>query len=76
MAGVVFAPSGGGLGRYGMPVTVAAGGVIPAGVWYVNGAWALVAENGTSYSMEAGLCVSDGVNATLTAAGVAIPLGQ
>lgn len=78
MGGVVFAPGTGvnPLGRYGNPITLAAAAVIPAGVYFVSGGYTIVGTNGTSYAFEAGLCVSDGVNCTSTAAGVAIPLGD
>lgn len=75
MAGIVFSPDAPLLGRYGTPVAVAAGGVIPTGTWYVDGAWTLTAADGTTHNMEAGYCISDGVSAVLTAAGFAVPLG-
>ena len=78
--GVVFAggsPANVLLGRYGAPVTLASGAVIPAGAWFLTAAWqiALAGQTGSPFAMAAGYCVSDGANATMTAAGVGIPLG-
>ena len=74
MGGVVFAPGTSTLGRYGVGQAVASGAVIPAGTWYVGAGF--VITNGTqSVTCGAGICVSDGVNCTASAALTAIRLG-
>lgn len=73
MAGVVFV--GGGdtaLGKYGAPIAIAAGGLIPPGT-FMGGAWS-VTIGGTATTMPAGMITSDGT-ATLTAAGNINPIG-
>ena len=73
MSGVVYGsvndPT---LGKIGLPIAIAAGGVIPPGDFY-GGAWSATI-NGTATAMTAGFIQSDGT-ATLTAAGNVYPLG-
>ena len=80
MPGVVWAPGSITQGRYGNAVAIAAGAVIPPGEWFVPGAYSLVVPNAagtgtTTVACPGGFVVSDGVNATLTAAGNITPLG-
>lgn len=74
--GVVYAggTTPGNLGRYGAPITVASGAVIPPGVYLATGAVNINAQ-GTSESIAGGMVVSDGTNATAGAAGTLVPLG-
>ena len=75
--GVVFAPAAGvnTLSRFGPPVALTAGAVIPAGAWYVPGAFSVTAQGAAAESIPGGYCISDGVNVTITAAGNVIPIG-
>lgn len=73
--GVVYAPGSATTGLYGVPIALAAGAPIPPGQYFIDGAWSITAPGGSVHDMEAGYCVSDGTNATITAAGNAIPLG-
>ena len=80
MSGVVWAPGSITQGRYGPAVAIAAGGVIPPGTWFVPGAYSLVVPNAagtgtTTVACPGGEMTSDGVNATLTAAGNITSLG-
>ena len=77
MGGVVYAGGAtpGLLGRYGTPIAIAINGIIPPGEYYVDSTFTVTAQDGTIHSMNAGLCISDGVNAVATAAGHATPLG-
>lgn len=81
MGGVVFAPGSITEGLYGPALAIGAGGVIPPGNWFVPGAFSLVVPNaagtGTAtIAVSGGMCVSDGTNATLTAAGNITALGS
>lgn len=73
--GVVFGPGSATTGRFGSAVAVLAGGVIPAGAWYVPGAYVVTGPGPTTVTGSAGYCISDGVSVTLTAAGNIIPIG-
>lgn len=81
MGGVVFAPGSITEGLYGPALAIGAGGVIPPGNWFVPGAFSLVVPNAagtgtTTIAVSGGMCVSDGTNATLTAAGNITALGS
>ena len=73
--GVVFTAGSTTTGRFGNPVAVAAGGVIPAGVWYAPSAFVVTSPSGATTSCPGGYCISDGTNVTLTAAGSVCPIG-
>jgi hypothetical protein len=83
MGGVVFAKGGGvTLTKYGQPVSLAAGAVIPAGWWVTGGSYTVTQSlpvgstaTATVLTCSAGLCNSDGVNVKLVAAGNVFPLG-
>jgi len=62
--------------RYGVPLSLGAGAVIPAGIWIVPGEYGVTDDVGNTYGTNYGWCVSDGVNVTLTLAGVVIPVGR
>lgn len=72
--GVVFAPGSSTTGRFGTAVALGAGAVIPAGTWYVPGAYTVTSGTAT-VTGSAGYCISDGASVTLTAAGSIIPIG-
>jgi len=73
--GVVYA-GGSGIteSRYGQPITIASGALIPPGSFLSTAAWQ-VNVGGAQRAMPAGVCFSDGFNATTTAAGVLLPVG-
>lgn len=73
--GIVFAPGSATTGRFGSPVAITAGAVIPAGMWYVPGGYVVTGPGPTTVTGTAGLCISDGASVTLTAAGNIIPIG-
>ena len=80
MGGVVWAPGSITQGLYGPAIAIAAGGVIPPGVFFVPGAYTLTVPNAagtgtTTVACPGGIVDSDGVNATLTAAGNITQLG-
>lgn len=77
MGGVVFAPGSQDLSRFGAPISLGAGAVIPAGLWVVGGGWTVTYPFGTPVTLTcaAGLCLSDGVNVNAVAATQAFPVG-
>lgn len=73
MGGVVFSGSGNGsLGKFGAPITLAAGDPIPPGTYFSAAAWTAMVD-GSPVAMPPGLVQSDG-QAT-SAGGQIIPLG-
>jgi hypothetical protein len=77
MGGVVFAPGTQFLSRFGAPISLAAGGVVPAGTWIIGGSWTVTnpLPSPVTLTCEAGVCVSDGQNVKAVAATQAFPLG-
>ena len=73
--GVVFVPGIAGLGRYGNPVNIASGAVIPIGLWYIDVAWTLTTHDNTTHVQPVGYCNSDGTTAVANAVGHLIPIG-
>ena len=83
MGGVVWAPGGITTGLYGPSIALGAGAVIPPGQFFVSGAYPLTVPNTSTsppttstISCSAGFVDSDGVNATITAAGTITQLGS
>ena len=81
MGGVVFAPGSITEGLYSPAIAIAAGGVSPPGTFFVPGSYSLVVPNATgtgttTIACPGGVVVSDGTNATLTAAGNITALGS
>ena len=77
MGGVVFAQSTATLSRYGQPMAVAAGGIIPEGMWIIGGGWTVTTIGSTPVTLTcaAGLCLSDGQNCTAVAATTIVSVG-
>jgi hypothetical protein len=81
MAGVVYSDSLGLLSRFGQPVAVTSGGIIPAGMWICSANWTVTyppvapSTTATTVTGNPGICVSDGKNVTAGAAGTLVPLG-
>lgn len=80
MTGVVFGPGSILQGRYARVVALGAGAAIPPGEWFVGGAFTINAPAAsgtgtTAIACAGGFCVSDGTNATITAAGNVTQLG-
>lgn len=73
--GVVFAAGSATTGRFGAAVALTAGAIVPAGVWYIPGAFTVTPPGGSAESMPGGYCISDGSSVNITAAGNAIPIG-
>jgi hypothetical protein len=71
--GVVYSVEGITEGRFGEPITLAAGDLIPPGSYFINAAWQIVID-GTNVAQLPGACLSDG-RATATAAAQLVPIG-
>jgi len=61
--------------RYGLPLSLGAGAVIPFGVWAVPASFTVASADGVVQTIAGGWCVSDGTNVHLVAAGQVIPFG-
>lgn len=72
MGGVVFANPNGLLGKFGDPITLAAGATIPPGMFFSAAAWTAMID-GTPTAMPPGIVNSDG-QAT-SAGGQVVPMG-
>jgi len=79
--GIVYTTASGTAGspalleRYGVPIYLNTGNVIPRGTWICEGTYAIVDAAGGSHTMPGGWMVSDGVNATVTASEWIHPFG-
>jgi|GEM_PF-5809669 len=73
MAGVVYSGSGNGsLGKFGLPISIAAGALIPPGQYISQSGWTAMVD-GSPVTMPPGMVDSDG-QAT-SAGGLLFPIG-